>query len=445
MTMPLVSWLMPVYNADKYVRRAMDSMLNQTYQHFEILIIAEYGCSDRTVAICSEYASKDERVRLYVNQQKLGIVRSLNRGLDLCGGKYIARMDADDVSNPNRLDRQVCYMEENEDVAVLGTWSRVSSENEGESVCEHPTEGEKIRAELLLRDVISHPTVMLRADLFRMNRWYYPEEEAEDYALWAQIISKAKFANLPEILLTYHQHGENATSTKFREVRRWSAFISKRAVMNELGVETSAYPDIFFGWRGFHDTVPNDLCAFLLSGARLLCEIKSANDRLHKFDDAALSWALQRHWQMTKEIAHLGFLTVDYDSVPVTDMKSLTAQLKDIVSPQMKALIYGTGRHCKNTLLKARDEYPFNIIGVCDSDTEKQGTEFFGRKVIAPEEISNVDYDYILVASPLYEREIRKRLISEFRVPQDKILNLPSAGDLPFFCSHMKYEEGKEI
>ncbi|MDR2594957.1 MAG: glycosyltransferase [Fibromonadaceae bacterium] len=431
---PLVSWLMPVYNGEKYLRRAMDSMLGQTYQNFIMIIIIENGCIDNTEAICEEYAKKDKRIRIYYNKENLGVAASLNRGLELCEGKYIARMDAGDVSLPERLEKQVAFMENNLDIGVLGTYCQVIRDSYT-CIAEPPIGNDDICAKLIFVNTIMHPSVMLRSGLFKLNNWKYPEGESEDYALWASLISKTKMANLADVLVEYYEHGDNACSVKFPKIRAVSADISRKALFDELNINTSNYPDIYFGWRGY-DLLPYDIKKFLVNGAKLLSEIKIANNKLQKFNDKSLNNVLEAQWQQTKCDVRLSSLKLKFDeliSEVVDDAMSLFAD--------KKVIIYGTGRYCSNVIDSIKnDEFFSNIIAFCDSDKSKHNTDFFGKKIIVLEQLSNFDYDYILIASPLYEQEIRN-MLNSIKIPSQKILTLPSVGEFDFHLKRKKYDK----
>ena len=120
MERPLVSVLMPAYNAGHTIARALDSIINQTYKNLEIVIINDHS-NDVTSEILELYMKRDKRIHVYTNQLSSGVAGALNYGLSLCGGKYIARMDADDVSHLNRIEKQVDYMEDNPEVGILGS------------------------------------------------------------------------------------------------------------------------------------------------------------------------------------------------------------------------------------------------------------------------------------------------------------------------------------
>jgi len=249
MNTPLVSWLMPIYNSECFLPRAMESMLLQTYTHFEVVLIIENGCADDTLDICEQYARKDKRIRIFVNKSKLGLPESLNRGVYLCQGKYIARMDVDDVSFKDRLEKQVRFMEENLDVDILGSQVRVVNVHpESEQITEW-LDNESIKARLLFSCCICHPSVMIRREMLVQNTLRYPDCYAEDYALWVSLLTKSKFSIYPEPLIEYHLHGGNGCTVLFEDVRKSMAKTSRRAISTELGLELSGFPDCLFGWR----------------------------------------------------------------------------------------------------------------------------------------------------------------------------------------------------
>jgi len=437
---PIVSFLMPVYNTESTIRRAIDSMLNQTYQNFEIVIIID-GCTDETAAICDEYAHKDKRICIYVNEKNLGVAASLNFGMSFCKGDYIARMDADDVSLPDRLEKQIAYMEAHPEIGVLGSGCNVLDES-GVFITEPTLKSEMIRVRLLFETAFTHPTVMLRGKLFRENHWQYPlVHGGEDYALWASLISKTKMANIPESLVDYYKHGDNLTFVKFLAVRAVSAEISRQALFDELGIDTTMFSDTYFGWRG-GDPVPYDIRLFLADEAKLLSEVQSSNDRLQKFDSEALSSVLIEQWERTKYYARMNTLALGFCEVTPAIIDKAVALWEIIFCTTAKVIIYGTGQYCSSILQKLAGSHIFEIVAFCDSDVKKQGTFFSGKPVIAPEEITAFTYDYIFIASLMYEREIRYRLVNELGFAEGQIFILPATNDyeMSFHSRHRQYK-----
>jgi glycosyltransferase involved in cell wall biosynthesis len=203
-TKPVVSVLMPVYNGEKYLAEAIESILNQTFDDFEFIIIND-GSTDGTAGILERYRQQDHRIRIY-DQSNQGVVTSLNRGLELAQGKYIARMDADDVSLPERFVAQVMFMEEHPEIGICGTWMAHIGKHSGKSWTP-PIDDITMRCQLLFNVPLAHPSVMMRRTLFTDFNLRYPAyTHAEDYALWAQASLYTKFANIPKILLSYRHH-----------------------------------------------------------------------------------------------------------------------------------------------------------------------------------------------------------------------------------------------
>jgi glycosyltransferase involved in cell wall biosynthesis len=205
---------MSVWNGEQFLKAAIDSILVQTYQDFEFLIIDD--CSiDSTRRILESYA--DERIRIIRNDVNLGLTKSLNRGLDVSRGRYIARMDADDLSLPNRLMEQVRFMDANPSVAVCGTGVIPFGPNSEGAPWDAPADDATIRAMLFFGSLIYHPTAMLRAECLSMYDLRYDEGfgRSQDYELWCRIakIPGARFALLEHPLLKYRQHEASVSAT----------------------------------------------------------------------------------------------------------------------------------------------------------------------------------------------------------------------------------------
>ena len=209
-----VSVLMPAYNAAEHIREAIDSILEQTFTDFEFLIIND-GSTDNTVDIISEY--DDPRIKLVHNDGNKGLIYSLNYGLEIAQGKYIARMDADDIAMDTRLEKQVRFLEDNPDTSILGTaFIFMGTPHE----MHHPNYNEEIRIKLLDDGAFAHPTVMMRKDSIDSNNIMYNGDYKyiEDYQFWVEAaIKNLKMANLDEVLLQYRQHSNQVSSQKYNE------------------------------------------------------------------------------------------------------------------------------------------------------------------------------------------------------------------------------------
>lgn len=215
---PRVSVIMPLYNAEKHLREAIDSILNQTFNDFEFIIIDD--CStDGTAAILDSY--EDTRIIRLRNSQNLGIVGALNRGLDAARGDYIARMDGDDISLPARFQEQVAYFDAHPEVGLLGT-KYIYIDEQGQFLyngIEAPPEPDtrgSVKWALLWKTAIQHPSAMIRREILEKHQLRYEMEffTAEDYELWARIGHHAVVERLPGVYLYYRSNPHGISSTK---------------------------------------------------------------------------------------------------------------------------------------------------------------------------------------------------------------------------------------
>jgi glycosyltransferase involved in cell wall biosynthesis len=205
-TSPAVSVLMPVYNGGRFLAPALDSVLAQTFSDFEVIAIDD-GSSDGSTEVLRRYAARDPRVRV-VSQENEGIVASLNRALALARAPLVARMDADDISRPDRFAKQLAYLQHNVDVAAVSSAIDVIDESDGYLRTDvFPSLPEAVASELMFRSCVCHPAVMARTEVLRALGGYRAiVQYAEDYDLWLRIAERASIANLPDVLLAYREH-----------------------------------------------------------------------------------------------------------------------------------------------------------------------------------------------------------------------------------------------
>jgi glycosyltransferase involved in cell wall biosynthesis len=199
---PAVTVLMAVYNEAQLLPQAVESILGQTFGDFEFLVVDD-GSTDGSWEYLA--ALKDPRVRLLRNPRNFGLTCSLNRGLDAARGRYVARMDGDDVATPDRLAAQAAFLDTRPDVGVVGS-ARTLIDESGVAVAEgRAAEGDlAIRWKCLLGNPFAHPTVVMRASVLKEHGLRYNEvRRAEDYDLWPRLLARAKGANLPQPLLRY--------------------------------------------------------------------------------------------------------------------------------------------------------------------------------------------------------------------------------------------------
>lgn len=198
----IVTVLIPVYNGAKYLREAIESILNQTYSNFELLIIND-GSTDHSEEIILSYS--DPRIRYLSNSINQGLINTLNLGLRSAKGKYIARMDQDDISLPNRIEKQVDFLENNSEIGLVGTAFQIIGD---EKYHAYYSDHDHIKLAFNFYNAIAHPTVMFRSEICKEYSLFYRREyiHAEDYKLWTDFILKTKVANMPEVLIKYRKH-----------------------------------------------------------------------------------------------------------------------------------------------------------------------------------------------------------------------------------------------
>ena len=206
MTTAKVTVLMPVYNAERHLREAVGSILSQTYADFTFLVIDD-GSTDGSAAIIRSYS--DPRLHLVQNSRNMGLTATLNLGLEMAQGEYIARMDADDVSLPERLAKQVAFLDTHPEVGIVGVWAEAFGE--ARFRIPHPPDAETIRAKLLFDSALVHPAVLMRQKFLDAHSLrYLPLGHFEDYELWQRAVRLFPLANIPEILFRYRVSGGSA-------------------------------------------------------------------------------------------------------------------------------------------------------------------------------------------------------------------------------------------
>lgn len=210
---PLVSVLMSVYNGAAFLEEAIKSILAQTYRHLEFVIIDD-GSTDSSAKIIEGYSKVDPRIKV-IKQQNQGLVAALNTGLEVSTGNLIARMDADDISIPTRLEKQVDFMLKNPHVLAVGSTIRII-DSKGGFVChrDYPVGIESVREKMMLYSTVAHPAIMMRREpVLDVGGYREICRHAEDYDLWLRLLEVGEMENIPEPLLFYRQHETNVTLT----------------------------------------------------------------------------------------------------------------------------------------------------------------------------------------------------------------------------------------
>lgn len=210
---PLVSIILPAYNCEKFIRKTIHSLINQTYSNFELLVIND-GSTDATTSIIQSF--KDTRIQLIQNEKNKGLIYTLNKGIELSKGKYIARIDADDICLPERLQKQVNWLEENTQIAIVATQILLIDEQDeatGNWLLDmQNTTANQIKKAMLWQNCIAHPTVLFRSEIIKKYQYSNNQKHSEDYDLWLQILADGFIIEkVPEQLVKYRVHSNSVT------------------------------------------------------------------------------------------------------------------------------------------------------------------------------------------------------------------------------------------
>ncbi|MBU1567476.1 MAG: glycosyltransferase [Proteobacteria bacterium] len=240
--MQKISILMPVYNACQYLSEAIESILNQTYRNFEFIIIDD-ASKDNSLDILKSY--EDPRIVLVENKMNMGVAWTLNRGVSLARGCYIARMDADDISVPKRLERQIRFMESHPEIGIAGGWVKHFG-NGLSSIARVPIDPQEVHAYMHFENPLWHMSVIMRKDLLEKFHLQYDSSfsRSEDYDLWTRAIQHFPMANIGEVLVWVREHGGSATRANWGEVTDQTEIIQCR-LLERAGLTPSSGEIVF--------------------------------------------------------------------------------------------------------------------------------------------------------------------------------------------------------
>lgn len=288
---PAVTVLLPVYNSAPYLAEAIDSILHQSFPDFELLIM-DNNSTDNSPDIIRGFS--DPRIRYVKNEQNIGLAASLNRGIKLARGEFIARMDADDVARPDRLKLQVDYMRRHSDVGLCG--GQIHKIVDGtRHWMKFPVSHEENRVTLLFHTCFPHPAVMIRRNVLIEHSLFYKENlrNVEDYELWVRLIEKTRTVNLRAFLLDYRSHPQQLSGENYRLISRLRQAVNRsvveKLIPNPTDEEMNLHGDI-----GVHHQAFN--AEKLYKSEAWLLRLMKANDQTGFFDARAMRLVFGRRW-----------------------------------------------------------------------------------------------------------------------------------------------------
>jgi glycosyltransferase involved in cell wall biosynthesis len=245
---PKVSVIMSVYNEpEKYLRESIESILSQTFKDFEFIIILDNPNNKKAEKVINEYKEKDKRIVFIRNEKNLGLAASLNKGVNIAKGEYIARMDADDIALPQRLEEQIKFIEKNKEIDLLFSWVYFIDENNNIIKEFKPKIGKNLRKEFFRKHLFVHPTLLVKSEVLRQNKYRENLRNSQDTELWMRLIAKNyKFEILEHFLLKYRI--PNRRNIKKRIEKQWR--YSKYSILAYWYNKGFYWDNIYF-WKNF--------------------------------------------------------------------------------------------------------------------------------------------------------------------------------------------------
>lgn len=459
----LVSVVIPIYNTElSYLKTAIRSILDQTYQNLELILV---DSSDKKDIRNMIYKQNDARIHYYF-RKKHGIYDALNFGIELANGEYIARMDADDISLPKRLEKQVAFLERFPDVDVLGAYYEAIDSNgnirENKSMFE-VSDYESIKSSMIFDNPMNHPTIMFRRKIIDAG-WRYHNVYGEDHDLWTRMLPTVRFANINEKLLQYRQYGGNISFQLSRfSIARNVAETTKRYIESLFSIDTTKYMLEDFAKNYylyfFYPEIGRNFTEYFMRQFSLLVQIYLQNETMHLIEPKALVLALNRRWitlmgvadYIVPELKDLyttlasqfsetiffadnlskfyGYNIPDYEKVFLRLKNSFQENerlFEKLLSEEKSFLMYGMGEQGQIMLekcehLKKTDKFLWHLKGIVDR--RPLTVTYMGHNYhsIVKEQIRNMDFDYILISSTWYFDDIKHELM-ELGIQENSIL-----------------------
>lgn len=290
---PLVSVILPVHNGEMYVGQAIQSILDQTYKNIELLILISATTNEESLNIIKSFT--DDRIRRIMRKPNDNLPMGLNLGIREAKGKYIARMDNDDISLPQRIETQVAFMELHPDIGMSGTWYR-SFGTGGTFVNKLYTDSDDIKASLLFNTSFCHPTMIFRRNVLEQFNLRYNETLSwgEDYEFWSRCVDHFPVANIDKILLMYRVHKQSASNV-FKQQTSNTAFNVREKLLRKIGLDPSL--DEIRLHNSLKPTDNESIDSFLDREESWLIKIIRTNDISHVHNTDSLNKIIYKRWK----------------------------------------------------------------------------------------------------------------------------------------------------
>ena len=295
---PKVTVFIPVYNRELYVGEAIESIVAQTFADFEILLVDD-GSTDHSVEKIRSFS--DPRIRLVCNEGNLGIPKTRNKGVELARGQYMAMLDSDDRAYPERLEKQVAFLDAHPEYAQVGSWCRMMDAQGHvlDKIKRQPAAPDDIHAQFLFRCAMSNRSIMARTALLKEYGYRNDFPRCQDYELHVRLAKQYKLGNIPECLVYGRIHPEQITGqTQGLGDAKKQEIISGQ--LHELGVtfsEKDLNPHLTLSRMRKSQFIPDT--AYLEWAQEWLVRLQQANKQTHRYAEPAFSHALCEKWLQT--------------------------------------------------------------------------------------------------------------------------------------------------
>lgn len=449
----LVSIVMPVYNGEQFLKEAIESVKKQTIENWEFIIVND-ASDDNTEDIVLEAVKLDKRIVYLKNEKNRGVAYSLNKGLDVARGKYIARVDVDDPIFPTRLEVQSAYMEQHAEVGVLASAYQY---DDGKIIKAHIQQNLKkheVKASFLIDNPIPHSSVMLRKSIFdEYDLRYDVNYKLEDFELWTRAVKYTEIVILKQVLLKHRVHPASVCSKMGNVFHENIMQIVKKFVKETYNVDVEPYTNEHFHTMNINlkDIVKENYRKYAADEFKLLCEIERANEKTGFVDKFILAKVLKQKWNWVlwclqlektgnKVLSRLEedefgsfrtrFIASLLSNKVIKDESITEQQIADMiirpdkVSVKKKIIVYGLGIKCYDYFdpsSESIDTENIQVVAFCDRDVSMIGDRMFGKRVIMPSNLPNEEYDFIAVTSNKYYDEIKIQLMHNYNIDADRI------------------------
>lgn len=281
--------IMPVYNGELYIEEAINSLLNQTFSNFDLIVLND-NSSDTSVAIIEKLKATDDRIILINKTKNEGPAHLRNEGIDLAQTEYIALLDADDIAMPTRFEKQIALLDNQPNLALCGTWFTIFGDKK-EKILRHKVDHDALKIQFLHSCGLGNSTVMFRKSMIGDLRFEDQYVPAEDYGLWSEFIAKNEFYNIPESLVRYRWHPGNISQTKKKQLKIAEVAIKKRQLER---LEITAQDEESIYYVNAVSVNRKQSATDIIKTIKASCVLKEKNERLKIYNQTLFCKHLDR-------------------------------------------------------------------------------------------------------------------------------------------------------